>query len=456
MENINFNRVHFVGIGGIGMSGIAEIMLDLGYQISGSDTKESDVTRRLASKGAVIFIGQNADNITSNIDLVVRSTAIRDQNPEIVKAMALEIPIIHRADMLSFLMLDKKAICIAGSHGKTTTSSMIALMLELNQMDPTIIVGGEISQLGSNARLGNSDLIVAEADESDRSFLKLSPWMSIITNIEEDHLDHYIDLDEIRDVFAQFISKSGEKGVGIFCSDCSEVLKIMDFAKGEKITYGFNDEAVYQARNWRHDNLNCADVYEKGQFLGEIVLNVPGKHNISNALAAVAVGRYLGLSFEKIAKSLLVFTGAKRRFQLIGEVNGIKVIDDYAHHPTEIKVTLEAARSGHKGRIVVAFQPHRYSRTKFLAKDFASSLLSADKIFLTEVYSAGEELNEGAESGIILDYLPEDKGVVLLERCKLTDALAKEVKSGDMVLILGAGSIWQNAQELVDRLQNQK
>lgn len=453
MENINFNHIHFIGIGGIGMSGIAEILLALGYEISGSDAKSSSVTQRLGERGARIIIGQKAENVDSSIDLIVRSTAIKEDNPEIQAALSLNIPIIHRAEMLAFLMMDKKAICIAGAHGKTTTSSMIALLLDSCGIDPTIIIGGELKQIGSNAKYGNSDYLVAEADESDASFLKLSPWMKIITNIEEDHLDHYKDLAEIQATFIEFIQKSDGHGIGIYCLDCPEVAEVMKYEKGQSITYGFHENAQYQARNWRHDGDNRADIYENGVYLGELVLQVPGKHNMTNGLAAVTVGRYFNLDFAQISQCLAQFSGAKRRFQLIGEAGNIKVIDDYAHHPTEIQATIEAARSNHSGRLLVAFQPHRYSRTKFLAKNFAQSLRQADKVFLTEVYSAGEDISLGAESDVILTEMSKDTEAVFVKQSELNQMILKEIKSGDMVLMLGAGSIWQNAAELAELLK---
>ena len=277
--------------------------------------------------------------------------------------------------------------------------------------------------------------------------------MKIITNIEEDHLDHYKDLAEIQATFIEFIQKSDGHGIGIYCLDCPEVAEVMKYEKGQSITYGFHENAQYQARNWRHDGDNRADIYENGVYLGELVLQVPGKHNMTNGLAAVTVGRYFNLDFAQISQCLAQFSGAKRRFQLIGEAGNIKVIDDYAHHPTEIQATIEAARSNHSGRLLVAFQPHRYSRTKFLAKNFAQSLRQADKVFLTEVYSAGEDISLGAESDVILTEMSKDTEAVFVKQSELNQMILKEVKSGDMVLMLGAGSIWQNAAELAELLK---
>lgn len=455
MENINFNHIYFIGIGGIGMSGIAEVLLGLGYQVSGSDLHETNVTKRLAKGGARIFLGQMPAHITFDVDLVVRSTAIKEGNVELSRAQEMGIPVIHRADMLAFLMLEKRAICVAGAHGKTTTSSMIALMLELAGMDPTIVVGGEISQIGSNAKYGKSDLLVAEADESDGSFLRLHPWMTVVTNIEADHLDHYSDLEEIKSVFGEFIEKPGQDGVGVFCIDCPEVKNLISRAPGEILTYGFDPEAQIHGTNWYQKGTdNFADVYQNGQLLGSLHLKVPGKHNISNGLAAVAVGLYLGLDFSVIAASLLEFSGAKRRFQVIGEVGEIKVVDDYAHHPTEVRATLQAARGSHQGRIIAVFQPHRYSRTKFLAHAFANCFTDADKIILTEVYSAGESLSEGAESECILALMSDELDVEVIPCEGLNNHLLQVVQPGDLVMMLGAGDIWKTSLKLVHDLQN--
>lgn len=456
MKNISFNHVYFIGIGGIGMSAIAEVLLELGYQVSGSDAKSSEVTERLAGKGARIFIGQNSQNITDDIDIIVRSTAIKADNVEIMQAEALDLPIWHRSQMLAFLMLEQKAICVAGAHGKTTTSSMIALMLELTHKDPTVVVGGDIAQIGGNAKYGNGDYLVAEADESDGSFLRLYPWMTIVTNIEEDHLDHYKDLAEIKEAFAEFVAMPGAEGIGIFCTDCADVREVLHHASGQTITYGFNETAQLRASDWRQEGWeNKAEIYDGGQHLGTLTIQVPGKHNMTNALAAVAAGLYIGLSFEAIADSLRQFTGAKRRFQVIGDVAGIKVVDDYAHHPTEIRATLEAARSGHNGRIVAVFQPHRYSRTKFLAKAFAESFADADKVVLTEVYSAGENMADGAPTEIILEQMPLGKDACIVHKEEINQWLLQEVQPGDLVLMLGAGNIWTNAVRLVKDLQNQ-
>lgn len=444
---------YFMGIGGIGMSGIAEILLDSGYQVSGSDIKVSSVTERLQKKGAVIHIGQKTENITEKIDAVVRSSAIRSNNPELVQAQKLGIPVLHRSQMLAKLMEDKRAVCVAGAHGKTTTSSMIALMLELSGYDPTIVVGGEIAQISSNAKSGKSDLLVAEADESDGSFLNLLPWMAVITNVEEDHLDHYKNLEEIRQAFIAFVQKTGSQGVAVLNYDCEETRQMAALAPGKVISYGFAADAQMQGRNWRYEQgVNMTDVYWQGACIGTLRLHVPGQHNISNALAAVAAGLEVGLDFAEITTALEQFGGARRRFQLLGNVQDIRIIDDYAHHPTEIAATIEAARSVHKGRLVAVFQPHRYSRTKFLAEKFAESFHLADEVILTDVYAAGEMLSEGAESDVIISCMKQP--VQLVHREKLNDFLLDFVKPGDLVLMMGAGNIWQNSLQLVEDLKH--
>lgn len=437
------------------MSGIAEILLDFGYRISGSDIKVSNVTERLEKKGAVIHIGQRAENITGDIDAIVRSSAIRDNNPELVRAKELGIEIVHRSQMLAVLMEDKRAVCVAGAHGKTTTSSMIALMLELAGQDPTIVVGGEISQIGSNAKSGQSDILVAEADESDGSFLNLLPWMAVITNVEEDHLDHYKNLEEIRQAFIAFVQKTGKDGVAVLNFDCAETRGMAALAPGKVISYGFADGVTVQGRNWRYEQgKNMADVYYQGQLLGVLQLEVPGRHNISNGLAAIAAGLELGMSFADMAAGLAQFGGARRRFQLLGRVHDIQIIDDYAHHPTEVAATIQAARGVHQGRLVAVFQPHRYSRTKFLADKFAESFHLADEVILTDVYGAGEDLSEGAESQVILDCMQQSAQIVHRER--LNAFLLDFVKPGDLVLMMGAGNIWQNSMQLVEDLKHKE
>jgi UDP-N-acetylmuramate--alanine ligase len=445
-------HIYFMGIGGIGMSGIAEILLDFGYRISGSDIKVSNVTERLQKKGASIYIGQRAENITDDIDYVVRSTAIRDTNEEYMRVKELGLPVLHRSQMLAKLMEEKKAICVAGAHGKTPTSSMIALAMELAQKEPNIAVGGEIAHIGSNAKSGNGTYLVAEADESDGSFLNLHPWMTVITNVEEDHLDHYKDLDAIRDAFVSFVKMPGEDGVAVLNYDCAETRQLAQYVTGKVISYGMAEDANIRGVNVRQEQSeNLVDVYADDHLLGTLRLRVPGLHNISNALATVAAGLAIGMTFEELAAGLKEFGGARRRFQLLGVVQNIQIIDDYAHHPTEVAATIGAAKGVHSGRVVAVFQPHRYSRTKFLAEKFAQAFDLADEVVLTDVYSAGEDLSEGAQSDIIAQHMTRPSHFV--ERERLNAFLQEFVQPGDMVLMMGAGNIWQNSIQLVEDLK---
>lgn len=447
-------QLHFIGIGGVGMSAIADILLERGYRISGSDIAKSDRTEQLEAKGAKIAYKQVAENITDEIDVVVLSSAIHEDNEEYQAAVKQKKEIVHRADMLAYLMEEKKAICVAGSHGKTTTSSMISLMLWMADVDPTVIVGGEIRQMGSNARFGKSEYLVAEADESDGSFVKLHPWISMVTNIEEDHLDHYANLQEIKDTFAQFIGRTGEDGISILCADCKEALSLKDVAKGKVITYGFSEDAMVQGRNWRiEEDSNQADIYYDGAFLGTLKLQVYGKHNMANAIGAVACGLCLGLDFDVMKKGLAAFIGAKRRFQVLSTVGNITVVDDYAHHPTEVRATIEAALDKKPSRLICVFQPHRYSRTKFLAKEFAACFKGADQVILTDVYAAGETPMEGVSSQLILDYIDKDIHASLVSIENLNESLLGIVREGDMVLAMGAGNIWRNTKQLAEDLE---
>lgn len=446
--------IHFVGIGGAGMSGIAKVLLDLGFKVSGSDLNVTDTTKRLEENGAIVFAGHGAENVQEGVDTVVVSTAIPDENEEVKRAKKLNIPVIQRAEMLARLMENQKAICIAGAHGKTTTTSMIALVLEKNNLDPTVVVGGELNDIGGNAKLGRGEYLVAEADESDGSFLKLLPWSTVITNIEDDHLDHYGSLENIIKAFNKFVDLGSPNGFSILCIDNPYVKQIVNHVPGKLITYGLIEKADYTANNFRFQGLSTrADIYKGEKFLGELELNVPGKHNISNALAAIAVGQEFGVSLVDIQKALSNFRGVQRRFQLVGKVNNIQIIDDYAHHPTEIKATLQAARNSHSGRIIAVFQPHRYTRTQFLAREFARSFNLADKLILDEIYSAGEKPIPGVSTQSIVDHLPADLDVKYIkDRTVLLEYLASIVRPGDLVLTLGAGNIWRVGVDLVDKL----
>ncbi|MDO4280888.1 MAG: UDP-N-acetylmuramate--L-alanine ligase [Peptococcaceae bacterium] len=454
---MKFKRVHFIGVGGIGMSAVAEVMLERGFLVSGSDLSESNQVQMLRGRGATINIPQKAEAITDDIDVVVRSTAIGENNVEYRAAKEKGIPVVHRSEMLGYLMQHQKAICVAGSHGKTTTSSMIALCLEKCGLDPTIVVGGVISDIGSNAKNGNGEWFVAEADESDGSFINLMPWYTVITNIEEDHLDHYKDIVEIRETFKRFLHKTNPQGRCLLCADNDESYGISTQSPVPMKTYGFSERSQYRIKNHVQRGIkNEADIYNGDSFLGHLELQVPGKHNISNATAAIVVGLDVGLSFEQIAEVLKGYKGTRRRFQHQGTVNNIAVYDDYAHHPTEIAATLEAARAMHDGRIVAVFQPHRYSRTQFLAKDFAKALSQADEVVLLDVYPAGEAPIEGVSSHLISEQMADGKSAQVVSDEYLTSGFISTLKEGDLVLVLGAGSIWKQAPLIVKALEEQR
>lgn len=449
-------RVHFIGIGGTGMSGLARILLDLGYRVSGSDIKASDVTEQLSDMGADIYIGHACENV-GNAGTVVVSTAIQNDNPEVKEAEKKGIPIIHRADVLARIMELRKSIAVAGAHGKTTTTSMIALVLEKNRLDPTVIVGGVLQNIGGNAKLGQGSYLVAEADESDGSFLKLNPHLAVVTNIEDDHMDHYGTMENILKAFQEFMAKIPDDGLLILCADDDNVRQLLPLCNKPYITYGLQPGARYTARNVGNRGLfTYADIYDGENLLGRLSLNVPGRHNLSNALAAVVTGISIGLEFTEIAMALEEFRGVKRRFQLIGEVKNIQVVDDYAHHPTELRATLNAARQTDAKRVVAVFQPHRYSRTKQLYEEFGKSFAEADVIVINEVYAAGEAPIPGINADLIIKAIEETEGrpVHYCATLDQTTAYLEEItKPGDLVLTLGAGNIWNVGVELVKRLR---
>lgn len=449
-----FQHVFLIGIGGVGMSAIAHVLLERGYQVSGSDISESDNVIRLREQGAKIYIGQDAENIDESVNVVVRSTAIRENNVEYLRAKELNIPIWHRSQMLNALMKDRKGVCIAGSHGKTTTSSMVALCLKKCQISPTFVVGGVINELGTNAHSGQSDWFVIEADESDGSLINFHPWLAVITNIDEDHLDHYKDIEEIKDIFKQFMQQCEPSGRVIICADDFQALSLKDQAPAPVITYGESEGSDYHIRNQRQEGkLNKADIYFKEEYLGELVLQLPGKHSMLNATAALAVCREVDLDFQAVADVLYLFKGTKRRFQIAGVVNDVTVVDDYAHHPNEIKATLQGAKAYHKGRLIVLFQPHRYSRTQFLAKDFAEALNVADQVCLLDVYPAGEDPIPGVSSHLIIDNLKTELNAQVLAEEDVPETMKNIAEPGDMILVMGAGSIWLQAPKIVAALR---
>ena len=452
---------HFIGIGGAGMSGIARILLELGYRVSGSDLCASGITRRLESLGATIYLGHQADYVSAGTTAVVISSAIPPENPEVIKARELGIPVMQRAEMLSRLMKRQQSIAVAGAHGKTTTSSMVSLLFEKSGCDPTIVLGGELNDIGGNAKLGQGKYIIAEADESDGSFLKLYPQISVVTNIEDDHLDFYGSTEKIREAFYHFILHTAADGFAVLCYDDPGVKAIIPQLVGKLsiFKYGLTPDPAldYLAREIRPDRMTTSFWVERqGEKLGEIKLRVPGRHNVANALAAVAVALECGLTFQEVAASFVDFRGVHRRFEQIGEVGGVKIVDDYAHHPSELKATLHAARTVEPDRIIAVFQPHRYSRTKHLQREFGTAFQEADLLIVTDIYSAGEKPIEGISSRLIIEEVEKQTGQkveYIPDRTMIAARLAEIVQPGDLVLTLGAGNIWSTGLELKELLQ---
>lgn len=454
----NYHRIHFIGIGGAGMSGIAKIFMSLGYKVSGSDLKESEALNRLRNTGATVHIGHKASNVIG-ADIVVLSSAIPTNNPEYIEAIESHIPVVHRADMLGQLMLPQKGIAVSGAHGKTTTTSMIAHILEKNGLDPTIIIGGEVNDIGGNANLGKGEYLVAEADESDGSFLKLKPYIGIITNIEDDHLDHYKNMENMIEAFKQFIYNLKPDGFAVLGTDNINVRKVAEGIDREYVTYGIDYPADYMAKNIKLNGLESQfDLYLKGEFLKTVELSVPGLHNIYNATAAAAVAHKIGVDVESIANALKTFHGVQRRFQIISREKSIMVIDDYAHHPTEIKATLKTARACAKEKIYAVFQPHRYTRTKLLAEEFGEAFNDVDEVIITKIYSAGEKPIPGVSSELICDVVKKHgKNVTYIEEKEdIPEYLIKKLMPGDMVITIGAGDINKIAYRLAKMLKCEK
>jgi UDP-N-acetylmuramate--alanine ligase len=454
-------QVHFVGIGGIGMSGIAEVLCNLGFRVTGSDAKKSKNTERLEKLGAIVFEGHTPENVGA-AHVVVRSTAIRDDNAEIVEARRRMIPVIPRAEMLAELMsLKPYSVAIAGSHGKTTTTSMTATVLGHAGLDPTAVVGGVVGAFGSNARLGKSDWIVTEADESDRSFLMLSPTIAVVTNIDREHMDYYADMLDVLQCFRDFVNKVPFYGAAILCLDDPNVQAIIPSVKRRRITYGLSAQADVSAHYVKFDNNfgSTFEVWRGTKVLGEIYLPVPGRHNVYNALAAIAVALELEINFAQIVAAFKTFSNADRRFQFKGEAGGITVIDDYGHHPTEVQATLAAAKTGSGlRRTVVLFQPHRYTRTKDLMEDFARSFNNADVVFLTDIYAASEDPIEGVTAEILCEKIREfgHKNVHYIGALDAAaEKVAAELQSGDLCITLGAGSV-SRASEQILKIVNDK
>ena len=455
-------RIHFVGIGGIGMSGIAELLANLGYAVSGSDAKRSEVTERLAKKlGVTVYVGHAASHL-GDADVVVVSSAVKPTNPEVVEAHRRDIPVIPRAEMLAELMRLRFSIAVAGSHGKTTTTSMIALVLERAGLDPTAVIGGRLRVFGSNARLGSGKYMVAEADESDRSFLMLWPTIAVITNIDHEHMESYGSFDHLQQAFTEFANKVPFYGGVVACADDPQLVPVLPRVRRRLTTYGLeNADAHVVGTNIELGSFGarCSVLRRRGDNtvrLGVLELGVPGRHNLQNALAAIATAESLGVEFAQVAAALKDFQGAERRFERHGEPGGVLVVDDYGHHPTEIAAVLAAARATLGRRIVVAFQPHRYSRTESQLQAFGPSLKDADEIVLTDIYAAGEEPIAGITVDVLADAIRRGSGRPVHVVPALDSVVAevlKIVKPGDAVMTLGAGSIGTLPARLVEALE---
>jgi UDP-N-acetylmuramate--alanine ligase len=440
-------HIHFVGIGGIGMSGIAELLLNLGYKVSGSDLRRSDITDRLQSLGGRVFEGHNAGQI-AGADVVVVSSAIDQTNPEVMAALKASLPVIPRAEMLAELMRLKYSIAVAGAHGKTTTTNLVGAVLAGGGLDPTVVIGGKLKSIGSNALLGQGDYIVAEADESDGSFLRYSPAIAVVTNIDREHLDFYKDLDNIKSVFLNFIDRIPFYGLAVLCLDNESVQDLIPQIRKRFITYGSSPQADLQALDVTCKGLSSKfTVAYQGRTLGTVKLSLPGEHNVYNSMAAIVVGMELGIEFEKIKNALEKVEGVQRRLEIKGKARGVTVLDDYGHHPTEIKTTLTALSQGWPGkRKVVVFQPHRYTRTRALFDDFARSFYQADVLLVMPIYAASEKPIEGVDSRNLCEsiqahghkdvrYVPDPQSAVAV--------LQELATPQDVILTLGAGNVYQ-------------
>ncbi|MBI4248423.1 MAG: UDP-N-acetylmuramate--L-alanine ligase [Elusimicrobia bacterium] len=446
-------RIHFVGIGGVGMSGIAEVLLNLGYKVSGSDLQKTEVTEKLSSLGAVIYKSHAAKNIR-NTQVVVTSTAIAAENPEVLEAKRRKIPLIRRAEMLAEIARLKRTITVSGSHGKTTTTAMTALALKAAGADPTMIIGGRLKNIGSNAKLGGGDFLVAEADESDGSFLLLSPEIAVVTNIDTDHLDYYGSFGKLKAAFLLHISKVPFYGRSVLCADDPHLASLFPKLQRPFITYGLSSRADWTARSIKQDfKGSIVEVSCKGKKLGRLSLRVSGRYNLLNALGALACGHALGFDFKKLARGLSEFSGVGRRLEVLGKAGGVLFMDDYGHHPTEIRATLENLDEfwPHK-RLIVVFQPHRYSRTKILARDFGPAFQAADAVYVAPIYAAGEKPIPGVTRDLILESIRKNRNNAL--PFNRTVEIARELRAGDLVLTLGAGDIWKVGEDLKRRLQS--
>ena len=452
-----YQQIHFVGIGGSGMSGIAEILLNLGYRVSGSDQRRNEAIERLEQLGAKIFIGHEAGHV-QGAHVVVYSSAVSRDNIEVQVARQRAIPVIPRAEMLAELMRLKYGVAVAGTHGKTTTTSMIGAVLSEGRLDPTIVVGGRVTSLGSNARLGQGEYLVAEADESDGSFLKLAPTIAVITTVDAEHLDHYGTLDAIREAFVTFANKVPFYGVAVLCLDQPNVQLLIPRIDKRIITYGLESGADLVARRLHLSGLTSRfEVFQRGTSLGECTLQVPGRHNVLNALAAIGVALDLEIPFVTIQKALAGFAGVQRRFQVRGQAGSITVVDDYGHHPVEIRATLAAAKAGFDRRVVVVFQPHRYTRTLHLREEFLTAFNQADVLIVMDIYPAGEPPIPGVTAADLADAIRahghRDVTYLGRDRARIIDQVIDISRPGDLIITLGAGDVSQLGPELLLRLE---
>jgi UDP-N-acetylmuramate--alanine ligase len=450
-------RVHFVGIGGIGMSGIAEVLLNLGFTVSGSDLVETESTQRLVKLGARVAYGHEPARITPDIDVVVTSSAVTADNPEVAHAQDIKIPVIPRAEMLAELMRMKAGVAVAGTHGKTTTTSLIATVLHDAGLDPTMVVGGKLRTLESNARLGQGEYLVTEADESDGSFLMLSPTVAVVTNIDPEHLDYYRTMDRVREAYLTFINRVPFYGIAVLCVDSPDVRALLPAVRKGVRTYGESPDADYTMRNVRIDELMTRfDVWRGDECLGPVVLNLPGRHHALNALATIVVADELGIPFDRSATTLSCFGGIHRRCEVVGEAGGVLVIDDYGHHPTEIAATIAAVREGFDRRLVAVFQPHRFTRTRDLFQELLGAFAGADAVVLTEIYPAGEAPIAGV-TGEALWRAVQEAGSAdvrfVRDRAALAKSVGDLVMPGDVVLVLGAGDVARCGRELITLLR---
>lgn len=448
-------RIHFVGIGGIGMSAIAHVLLEMGYKVSGSDVETNDLTRRIETIGGRVFEGHHASNILDDTGMLVYSTSISRDNPELDEAQKRSIPVVHRAQVLAELFNKKKGIAVTGTHGKTTTTSLISVILRKAGLDPTVIIGGEVNCFKGNSSCGKGEYLVAEADESDSSFLHLKPAFAVVTNMEPEHLDHYKSMDEIRASFRSFIDNVEPGGKLFYCHDDMNIRQILDGYKGSLASYGFSDDADIYPADIRMNGFNTTYtcVY-KDKILGNVRLKLPGRHNVLNSLAAILLGLDLGLDFNTIAGAIRTFSGAKRRFQLRCKNDGVMLIDDYAHHPTEIRAVLDACRNWKDKRVIVVFQPHRYTRTKFLADEFGACFKGAHKLVLTDIFPASEPPIEGVSIKNIYEKVKANgiEDVSIVKKDDIVEHILRIKRCGDMILVLGAGDIKKVADELAMRL----